>query len=216
MALPGNVGFLSQSGALCTAILDWSLREHVGFSAFVSIGSMLDVGWGDLIDYLGDDPHTSSIVIYMESIGDARAFLSAAREVALTQADHRDQGGADRGGGQGGGVAHRRADRQRRGPRRRFPPLRRAPRRHDLRRLLPWPKCSPSSPARTAPADHRHQCGRPRRARHRRLDRRRRRTRRVVAARPSRLSTRCCRPPGAMATRSTSWATPTPSAMPRR
>src|SRR5262245_12031659 len=85
IAKPGNVGFLSQSGALCTAILDWSLREYVGFSAFVSIGSMLDVNWGDLIYYLGDDPHTKSIVIYMESIGDARAFLSAAREVALTK-----------------------------------------------------------------------------------------------------------------------------------
>lgn len=85
MALPGNVGFISQSGALCTSILDWSFRENVGFSAFVSIGSMLDVNWGDLIDYLGDDPHTHSIVIYMESIGDARSFLSAAREVALTK-----------------------------------------------------------------------------------------------------------------------------------
>ncbi len=85
MALPGNVGFISQSGALCTSILDWSFRENVGFSAFVSIGSMLDVNWGDLIDYLGDDPHTNSIVIYMESIGDARSFLSAAREVALTK-----------------------------------------------------------------------------------------------------------------------------------
>ncbi|MEW5986361.1 MAG: bifunctional acetate--CoA ligase family protein/GNAT family N-acetyltransferase, partial [Chloroflexota bacterium] len=85
MARPGKVGFISQSGALCTAILDWSLQAHVGFSAFVSIGSMLDVGWGDLIDYLGDDPHTQSIVIYMETIGNARAFLSAAREVALTK-----------------------------------------------------------------------------------------------------------------------------------
>jgi acetyltransferase len=85
MARPGNVGFISQSGALCTAVLDWSLQENVGFSIFASIGSMLDVGWGDLIDYLGDDPHTQSIVIYMESIGDARAFLSAAREVALTK-----------------------------------------------------------------------------------------------------------------------------------
>jgi acetyltransferase len=83
MALPGSVGFISQSGALCTAILDWSLRENVGFSAFVSVGSMLDVDWGDLIYYLGDDPHTRSIIVYMESIGDARSFLSAAREVAL-------------------------------------------------------------------------------------------------------------------------------------
>ena len=85
MARPGSIGFLSQSGALCTAILDWSFHDHVGFSAFVSVGSMLDVGWGDLIDYLGDDPRTSSIIVYMEAIGDARAFLSAAREVALTK-----------------------------------------------------------------------------------------------------------------------------------
>ncbi|MBW4522050.1 MAG: bifunctional acetate--CoA ligase family protein/GNAT family N-acetyltransferase [Scytolyngbya sp. HA4215-MV1] len=85
IARPGSVGFISQSGALCTSILDWSFRENVGFSAFISIGSMLDVNWGDLIDYLGDDPNTHSIVIYMESIGDARAFLSAAREVALTK-----------------------------------------------------------------------------------------------------------------------------------
>ena len=85
MARPGNVGFISQSGALCTSILDWSLRENVGFSAFVSIGSMLDVDWGDLIDYLGDDPATRSIVIYMETIGNARSFLSAAREVALSK-----------------------------------------------------------------------------------------------------------------------------------
>lgn len=85
MARPGSVGFVSQSGALCTSILDWSFRENVGFSAFISIGSMLDVNWGDLIHYLGDDPATRSIVIYMESIGDARSFLSAAREVALTK-----------------------------------------------------------------------------------------------------------------------------------
>jgi len=85
IARAGNVGFISQSGALCTAVLDWSLREMVGFSAFISIGSMLDVGWGDLIYYLGNDPRTRSIVIYMETIGDARGFLSAAREVALNK-----------------------------------------------------------------------------------------------------------------------------------
>ena len=85
VARPGNVAFISQSGALCTAILDWSLRENVGFSAFVSIGSMLDVNWGDLVDYFGSDQRTQSIVIYMESVGDARSFLSAAREVSLTK-----------------------------------------------------------------------------------------------------------------------------------
>jgi acetyltransferase len=83
MALPGSVAFLSQSGALETAILDWSLEEKVGFSAIVSTGSMLDVGWGDLIDYFGEDPATQSILLYMESVGDARSFLSAARAIAL-------------------------------------------------------------------------------------------------------------------------------------
>jgi acetyltransferase len=85
LALPGNIGFISQSGALCTAILDWSRSIQLGFSAFISIGSMADVNWGDLIDHLGDDPHTRSILLYMESVGDARLFLSAAREVALTK-----------------------------------------------------------------------------------------------------------------------------------
>ncbi len=85
MPIPGSVGFISQSGAFGTAVLDWSLRDMVGFSAFVSIGSMLDVNWGDLITYLGRDPHTKSIVVYMETIGDARSFMSAAREVALTK-----------------------------------------------------------------------------------------------------------------------------------
>src|SRR5208282_4206206 len=79
----GNVALLSQSGALLVALLDWSDREQVGFSAIVSTGSMLDVGWGDLIYYFGDDPHTKSILIYMESVGDARSFLSAARVVAI-------------------------------------------------------------------------------------------------------------------------------------
>ena len=83
MAPKGNVAFISQSGALCTAVLDWSLRQKVGFSAFISTGSMLDVTWGDLIDYLAQDAYTRSILIYMESVGDARSFLSAARETAL-------------------------------------------------------------------------------------------------------------------------------------
>lgn len=83
IARRGNVAFLSQSGALLTAILDWSLEEEVGFSAIVSTGSMLDLSWGDLISFFGEDPETQSILLYMESIGDARGFLSAVREVAL-------------------------------------------------------------------------------------------------------------------------------------
>ncbi|HUS18469.1 MAG TPA: acetate--CoA ligase family protein, partial [Terriglobales bacterium] len=81
LALPGNVAFISQSGALCTAILDWSLQEKVGFSSFVSTGSMLDVGWGDLIRYFGEDPYTKSILLYIESIEDGADFLAAAKEV---------------------------------------------------------------------------------------------------------------------------------------
>ena len=82
---PGNLAFISQSGALLTAVLDWAFKEQVGFSAAVSVGAMLDVNWGDLIDYFGNDPRTHSIVIYMESIGNAQSFLSAAREVSLTK-----------------------------------------------------------------------------------------------------------------------------------
>jgi len=85
MALPGKIAFISQSGALCTAILDWSVEQNVGFSHFVSIGSMVDVGFHDLIDYFGSDPNTSSIVIYMESLTHTRKFMSAARAFARTK-----------------------------------------------------------------------------------------------------------------------------------
>ncbi len=85
MARPGNVALLSQSGAICTAILDWARESHVGFSSFVSVGAMLDVDFADLIDYFADDPRTRSIVLYMESIGDVRKFLSAAKSVSRTK-----------------------------------------------------------------------------------------------------------------------------------
>jgi acetyltransferase len=82
-AQPGRVAFLSQSGALCTAILDWSVQKNLGFSAFVSTGAMGDVGWADLVRYFGEDPATESIVLYMESVGDASAFMEAARTVSV-------------------------------------------------------------------------------------------------------------------------------------
>ncbi len=81
----GRVAFLSQSGALGTSILDWAAAKGLGFSAFVSVGSMADVDFGDLIDYFGADAHTSSIILYMESITDARKFMSAARHFAKTK-----------------------------------------------------------------------------------------------------------------------------------
>ncbi len=85
LAIPGKLAFISQSGALCTSILDWSVREKVGFSYFVSIGSMGDIGFHDLIDYFGTNSRVSSILIYMESLTDARAFMSAARAFARTK-----------------------------------------------------------------------------------------------------------------------------------
>ncbi len=85
MVPAGRLAFISQSGALLTAVLDWCIREHVGLSGCVSAGSMLDVTFGELIDHYGQDSNTDSIVIYMESIGDARSFLSAARAVALNK-----------------------------------------------------------------------------------------------------------------------------------
>jgi acetyltransferase len=85
MPKPGNVAFLSQSGALGSAILDWALHENIGFSNFVSVGSMLDVDFGDLIDYFGSDPKTRSILMYIEGITEARKFMSAARHFARTK-----------------------------------------------------------------------------------------------------------------------------------
>jgi acetyltransferase len=79
MPKKGHVAFISQSGALCTSVLDWAYESNIGFSHFVSIGNSMDVSFGDLIDYFGQDPNTKSIVLYVESIVDARTFMSAAR-----------------------------------------------------------------------------------------------------------------------------------------
>ncbi|MGD8327998.1 MAG: GNAT family N-acetyltransferase [Acidobacteriota bacterium] len=81
----GNIAFISQSGALCTAVLDWALDQGIGFSHFVSVGNMLDVGFADLIDYLGQSGTTRSIILYIESITEAREFMSAARAFARSK-----------------------------------------------------------------------------------------------------------------------------------
>jgi acetyltransferase len=82
---PGKVAFLSQSGALGAGILDWAIRRNLGFSAFVSLGSMLDVDFGDAIDFFGEDPETRSIIIYPESLGNVKRFMSAARGFARSK-----------------------------------------------------------------------------------------------------------------------------------
>jgi acetyltransferase len=81
----GSIAFISQSGALGSAILDWATVSHVGFSLFASMGSMLDLDFGDLIDFLGTDPNTRSIIVYVEGIGNAKKFMSAARGFARTK-----------------------------------------------------------------------------------------------------------------------------------
>ena len=82
MPKKGNIAFISQSGAVCTTVLDWALEENIGFSYFVSIGNTMDVNFGDLIDYFGRDPDTKSIVLYIESITEARKFMTATRAFA--------------------------------------------------------------------------------------------------------------------------------------
>ncbi len=83
-ALPGKIAFVSQSGALCSSVLDWARANRVGFSYFVSLGDLADVDFGDVIDYLGGEANTQAILLYIESIGVGRAreFMSAARSAA--------------------------------------------------------------------------------------------------------------------------------------
>ena len=78
----GNIAFISQSASIARVVLDWAANAHVGFSMVISLGSMADIDFGDLIDFLGEDPLTRSIMIYMESVGNARKFISAARSFA--------------------------------------------------------------------------------------------------------------------------------------
>jgi acetyltransferase len=81
-ALPGQLAFVTQSGALATAMLDWANSRNIGFSHFVSLGDSADVDFGDMLDYLGSDPGTRAILMYVESVKTARKFMSAARAAA--------------------------------------------------------------------------------------------------------------------------------------
>ena len=78
-ALPGKIAFVSQSAAVCTTILDWANDKEIGFSAFISIGNGSDIEFSELLDYLSTDSHTEAILLYVDSITDARRFISAAR-----------------------------------------------------------------------------------------------------------------------------------------
>ena len=112
--LAGQIAFLTQSGAMATTVLDWALPRGIGFSAIVSMGDMADVDFGDLLDYFALDEGTSAILIYAESVTQARKFMSAARRTVARQAGDRGQ---RRPGGRGRArrqLAHRRSRRRRR------------------------------------------------------------------------------------------------------
>jgi acetyltransferase len=81
----GNIAFISQSGALCTSVLDWAIEKKIGFSYFISIGNSLDVDFADLIDFIGEDDKTKSIILYAESITGTRKFMTAARSFARSK-----------------------------------------------------------------------------------------------------------------------------------
>ncbi len=85
MPRPGGLAVISQSGALCTAMLDWAQDREFGFSAMVSVGNMVDVGMGDLIDYFAADRHTSALLLYVEALTDSQHFMTAARACTLTK-----------------------------------------------------------------------------------------------------------------------------------
>ncbi|OQX86857.1 acyl-CoA synthetase [candidate division KSB1 bacterium 4484_87] len=82
MPLPGNIAFISQSGALCTSVLDYADGRHIGFSKFISFGNKADVNEIDLLNYLKDDPETDVILMYLEDISDGHKFLEVARDIA--------------------------------------------------------------------------------------------------------------------------------------
>jgi acetyltransferase len=99
-ALPGDIGFVSQSDAVGTLVLDWAHPRRVGFSHFISLGDASDIGFGEALDYLGSDPDTRAILLYIESLRERRSFMAAARgaarnkPVVAIKAGRRPPGGA--------------------------------------------------------------------------------------------------------------------------
>ena len=84
-ALPGDLALVSQSGAIASGLVEWGAQRSIGFSAVVSLGDAMDVDFGDLLDWFAQDPKTRAILLYIESIGDARKFMSAARAAARSK-----------------------------------------------------------------------------------------------------------------------------------
>ena len=131
-AQPGKLAFVTQSGALATrASSTGRTPRNIGFSHLVSLGDMVDVDFGDLLDYLAGDPATAAILLYVEAVTHARKFMSAARVGARLKPVIVLKAGRHAEGARGGRLAHRRARRRRRRLRGRLPTRRHAPRVDD-------------------------------------------------------------------------------------
>ena len=123
-----TLAFVTQSGAMVTAVLDWAAARGIGFSHLVSLGDMADVDFGDMLDYLASDPDTRAILLYVEAVTHARKFMSAARAAARIKPVIVIKAGRHAAAARGRRLAHRRAGRRRRGLRRRVPARRHAAR----------------------------------------------------------------------------------------
>ena len=211
----GHIGFISQSGALCTSVLDWALDEGIGFSYFVSVGNMLDVSMGDLIDYFGSATETRSIILYIESISEAREFMSAARAFARTKPivaykagrfAESAQAAASHTGAMAGVDAVYEAAFQRAGIERIF----------QVEDMFDCAELSgPAADAQGRPPGDHHQRRRAGRDDHRRPDRPRRQAGQDLRRNDGPAQRVACRSAGRTATRWTCWATPRPIVLPR-
>ena len=201
-ARAGSLGLISQSGAVCTAMLDWALPNRIGFSSVVSLGGSTDVDFGEIIDYLVNDPKTEHILLYIEGVRDARRFVSALRAAARVKPVILMKVGTLSGRLARDHVAHRRDGRHRRRVRRGGAPRRRRAREHRRPAGRGRTGARLAHPSARQPPRHHHQrrrAGRDgRRPRHRSRPAAGRRCRRQ---RSRRCSARC-RPTGRTAIRS--------------
>ncbi len=115
MPKAGGLAFLSQSGAILTSVIDWAQPRGIGFSHLVSMGELVDVDFGDMLDYLADDPQTTAILMYVEAVTACAEVHVRGPARRAHEAGHRHQGRPLQRGRQGGRLAYRRAGRRRRG-----------------------------------------------------------------------------------------------------
>ena len=127
--LPGDVAFISHSGAICAAVIDWARGQSFGLSRLVSLGNQADVSETDVLSPVAADPFTRVLTLYLEGVSDGRRFVSEAGRIYPAKADHRPQGRALRQRAAGRGLAYRGAGRAGSRLQRRFPPGRGDPRR---------------------------------------------------------------------------------------